>query len=451
MVIKLEAGVVVIKSNLLTKLQIILLLLPVSVYTRGNGIQSNSVYKKRVLESAEIDLLSSYYTQDGKNAAVSGGIGTEHLTDTNPTIVISIPLNDDDVLTIDVGISAFTSASASNINPLDGNIADPFQASSGASSSDIQTSIAGIYNHSSDDRNDIWSAKLSMSTEYDYFSLGIGGSYTKLFNRKNTEINVTTNLYLDNWYPLYPYELGGSGGEDGEYFNFNNYLITGNTNYNPSFTPLDKTRRNSFSVGFTFSQVITKRLQTSLALDLVQQQGLLSTPFQRVYFSDIADTFIENFQLADDIERLPSSRFKVAIGDRFNYYINDIFIARTYYRYYFDNWGIKSHTAMIEIPVKFSDKFTLYPSFRYFKQTPAKYFAPYEQHLSTEKFYTSDYDLSDFSAHQYGFGVTYNDIFTGFHLWRFGLKSIDLKFNLYKRDSGLKVFMIAGGFKFVMD
>ena len=37
------------------------------------------VYKKRVLETTELDLLMSYYTQDGKNAAVSGGIGTEEL------------------------------------------------------------------------------------------------------------------------------------------------------------------------------------------------------------------------------------------------------------------------------------------------------------------------------------------------------------------------------------
>ncbi|NND79993.1 MAG: hypothetical protein HKN53_08840, partial [Maribacter sp.] len=34
-------------------------------------------YQKRVLETAEIELLFSYYDQDGQNAAVSGGEGTE--------------------------------------------------------------------------------------------------------------------------------------------------------------------------------------------------------------------------------------------------------------------------------------------------------------------------------------------------------------------------------------
>ena len=43
-------------------------------------------YKKRVLESIEIDFLSSYYTQEGSNASVTGGIGNEELEDFNPNL-----------------------------------------------------------------------------------------------------------------------------------------------------------------------------------------------------------------------------------------------------------------------------------------------------------------------------------------------------------------------------
>ena len=165
----------------------------------------------------------------------------------------------------------------------------------------------------------------------------------------------------------------------------------------------------------------------------------------------MADSFIENFHLGDDIERLPDTRFKVAIGGRLNYYINEIFVLRTYYRYYFDDWGINSHTASIEIPVKLSDRFTIYPTYRYYSQTAADYFAPYNQHLSTSQFYTSDYDLSNYAANQYGLGITYTDIFTKFRIWKLGLKSIDLKFDQYERDSGLKYSLISGGFYFVLD
>ncbi len=414
-------------------------------FAQEKAIDSVNTYKKRVLETAEVEFLTSYYTQDGDNAAVSGGIGSEKLDDITATFIVSIPLNADDVLTVDVGISAYTSASSSNIDPFDGNKpASPFQASSGASSGDLWTNLTGTYTHSSDDRNDIWHGKLSVANEYDYFSLGLGGGYTKLFNEKNTELSVNANVYLDTWKPIYPIELRKS--------NLSQYgTITGNTNYNPIFTEFSSKNRNSYSAGFSFSQILSKRLQGALMFDFVNQQGLLSMPFQRVYFGDVADSFIENFQLADAIEQLPDNRTKLAVGGRLNYYINEIFALRTYYRYYSDDWGVNSHTASVELPIKITDKFTLYPSYRYYDQTAADYFAPYEQHVSTEKYYTSDYDLSKYNANQYGFGITYTDIFAKAHINKFGLKSVDLKFNQYERNTGLKASIITAGLKFIMD
>lgn len=414
---------------------------------------STNVYKKRVLETTEIDFLSSYYTQDGDNAAVSGGTGTEELTDVTATFVVSIPLNEDDILTIDAGVSAYTSASSSNINPFDDGTASPFQASSGASSGDVWSNLNASYSHSSDDRNDIWSTKLSVSTEYDYFSIGFGGSYTKLFNEKNTELSISANVYLDTWNAIYPIELRPFG-ENGNGINnslFTQNTITGNQNYSPLFTEFKDESRNSYSVGFGLSQILHKNVQGSLSIDLVKQDGLLSTPFQRVYFSDIADSFIEDFQLADAIEQLPHSRFKVAIGGRLNWYLNESFTVRTFYRYYFDDWGINSHTASIEIPFKLSDKFTLYPSYRFYNQTAADYFYPYETAESNYEFYTSDYDLSKYSSNQFGFGISYIDIFTNAHIWKFGLKSVDLKYYKYDRNTTFNSSIITAGIKFIMN
>lgn len=450
---RVEAAAV-IKSKY--KLKKIILFMCVFAFAKAysqTSQDSTKVYKKRVLETTEVDFLTSYYTQDGDNAAVSGGIGTEELTDVTGTFVVSIPLNDDDVLTIDAGVSAYTSASSSNVGPFDDGPADPFQASSGASSSDVWANLTGSYSHSSDDRNDIWSAKLSVSTEYDYFSVGVGGSYTKLFNEKNTEVSVSGNVYIDTWNAIYPTELRpfGEGGDGLNNRLFTQNTITGNTNYAPIFTEFADEGRNSYSLGFGFSQILHKNVQGSLALDFVQQQGLLSTPFQRVYFGDVADSFIDDFQLADAIERLPDSRFKVAVGGRLNWFLNETFTVRTFYRYYFDDWGINSHTASIEVPIKITDKFTLYPSYRFYNQTAADYFRPYEGALSTDEFYTSDYDLSEYSANQFGFGVSYTDIFAKAHLWKFGLKSIDLKLYQYDRDTTFSSSIITAGFKFVMD
>ena len=401
-------------------------------------------YKKRVLEHTEIDFLLNYYEQDGENAAVTGGHGTEELTDVSPTIVVAVPLNDDDVLTINANISAYTSASSSNINPFDGSQpADPFVASSGASESDVWANVVGSYSHSSDDRNRLWNANLSVSAEFDYTSFGFGAGRTWLFNEKNTELSLNGNVYLDTWKLLYPIEL-----RQGEGNAFRELV----PDYDPSsFTEHPSKGRNSYSSSIGLSQILSSRLTGYVSADFILQKGLLSTPFHRIYFADKDDYSYENFQLADDIEHLPDSRFKIALGARLNYFVNHRITLRTFYRYYTDDWGITSHTAKIEVPIKITDKFTVYPSYRFYNQTAADYFAPYNEHLSTEEFYTSDYDLSKFTANNYGFGVSYTDVFTKGHIWKLGLKSIDLKYHKYDRDSAFSASMFSFGVKFIVD
>jgi len=459
------------------------------------------VYKKRVLETTEVDFLTSYYVQEGDNASVTGGIGNEHLTDFASTIIVSLPINADDVLTIDAGFSAYSSASSSNGNPFDatgasGNYDDddddddddrdksnvvgaisgsPWVASSGASKSDVWSTVNADYSHTSDDRNFSWNANASFSAEYDYTSVGFGGGIIKQFNEKNTSLGLSTKVYLDNWSPIYPTELKSYKQVNG---NLNQGFFNGVTildqNGNPStswrpmngFDPLHDKTRNTYSASLSFSQILSKNAQISIFLDVVNQQGWLANPLQRIYFADVANYYIGNansianytsknntdvFQLADDIERLPSSRIKTPLGMRFNYYVNEAFLIRTYYRYYFDNWGLTSHTASIEVPVKISDTFTFYPSYRYYTQTAADYFAPFDQHLSTDTYYTSDYDLSEFSANQFGFGLSYTDIFASKHVWKLGLKSVDLRLYKYDRNSTFSASIVNVGFKFVLD
>jgi hypothetical protein len=487
---------------------ILFLLLFACVYSQGS---KQPTFKKRVLESTEVDFLASYYVQDGSKSSVSGGIGSEKLTDIASNITVAMPLNDDDVLTIDAGISAYSSASSSNINPFNssgasgssnnsgasggggddddkksttkaattntgsGPYGTPWQASSGASKSDQLVSFMANYSHSSDSRNFIWNADVSFSNEYDYTSTGFGGGIAALFNNKNTEINLKANVYLDQWRPIYPTELHeyskyGSNFLNQGYFSgvtvYNENGVTATETYLPTqFKNLALTNRNSYSASFGFSQVVTTKLQFSIFFDVLQQQGLLSTPYHRIYFADKTNFFIGQsqyianyesttntgvFKLADDIERLPNTRFKLPVGARLNYYINEYFVLRTYYRYYSDDWDITAHTASIELPIKISEKFTVFPTFRYYTQTASKYYAPYEKHLSTEQFYTSDPDLATFDTKQLGFGINYTDIFASAKIWHFGLKNIDFRFHQYNRTDRLKASIATIGFKFIM-
>ena len=484
---------------------------------------STKLYKKRVLENTEIDFLMSLYGQDGVHSPVNGGIGTEKLSDQTAAIVISIPLNADDVLTVDAGISAYTSASSSNVNPFmnsssnslkslnwsgikgltasgasrggggggGGNtgggggpvppqnainpVGTPWLASTGASHAEKLKSLSTTFSHSSEDRNTVWGSNLSLSNEFTYSSFGFGGNLTKLFNEKNTEIGLKGSIFLDNWRQIYPTELKeylliGDGFQYLGYFAGVKILDQAgstmtSTDYLPhGFKPWSHSGRDSYSMSFYTSQIISKRFQAALFFDLVLQQGMLSTPYHRIYFADKPNYYIGVasdishytspantgvYQLSDAIETLPNARFKIPLGIRMNYFINERFVLRSYYRYYYDDWGLQAHTLNLDLPVKLSQAFTLTPSIRYYSQNQVKYFGPYETHFSTEKYFTSDYDLSKFISKQYSLALNYTDIFTRFKIVALGLKSVNLRVSHFERTDGLSANIISLGVKFV--
>ena len=152
--------------------------------------------------------------------------------------------------------------------------------------------------------------------------------------------------------------------------------------------------RNTFSTSFSYSQIVNTRMQLMFLLDAVEQNGYLGLPFHRVYFSNGKDT----------IENLPSNRFKLPLGARMSYFLDDHIIVKLYYRFYTDSWGINSNTFNLEVPVKITPFFSVSPFYRYYTQTAARYFAAYEMHSPTDQYYTSNYALSKFQSNYFGLG-----------------------------------------------
>ncbi len=410
-----------------------------------------TAYKKRVLDNVEVDFLYSNYLQNGIHGAVTGGAGDEHLTDNTPAILISIPLTDDAVLNVDFGVDLTTSASTDQINPfavapIGGEGDDKLGTTTSSKTSGIIATSASTggggeggvpahkrshgvltYTKTSNNRTFTWGFDGAFSTETGYRSKGFGALLRKSFNDENSEINLNAKAYFDNIDLIYPGEFRASEG-----------LFP-----SVGFKLLDVSHRNSFSSAFSFSQILNKRIQISLNTELVYQEGLLSTNYQRVYFKDKPIVTYKNTQLAHDIERLPNTRLKYPVSVRFNYYITDVVILRTFYRHYSDDWGVSANTFDIQVPLKLSPSFTMYPMYRYHSQHQATYFAPKSQHLSTELFYTSDYDLSTFNSSQYGMGFTIAPPLGIFNLntsndsKSFRFKSFDIRYNYYSRTDGL--------------
>src|SRR5688572_17279103 len=78
-------------------------------------------HKSKKLQLEEIDFVSGYYKQDGNNSAVTGGIGTEKLTDFTNSIELKLFSYDKkqrkNQFRVELGIDHYTSASSDKIDP----------------------------------------------------------------------------------------------------------------------------------------------------------------------------------------------------------------------------------------------------------------------------------------------------------------------------------------------
>ncbi|MCR9286373.1 MAG: hypothetical protein NXI23_03175 [Bacteroidetes bacterium] len=87
------------------------------LYVSFQVFTQNSEYQMKGNEKeTTIDFLSSYYQQDGNNAAVTGGIGSEELMDIVNVLVVNVPLDSINSVSFTVGGDLYSSASTDKID-----------------------------------------------------------------------------------------------------------------------------------------------------------------------------------------------------------------------------------------------------------------------------------------------------------------------------------------------
>ncbi len=351
-----------------------------------------SDYRPRRLRVDEIDIFSSYYKQDGQHSAVTGGNGTEKVTDISNGVNLNLVWLDQalrkNTLSLGLGLDHHTSASS-------GYIALKGGANEGGSR--IYPSIDWTIEDSK--KGSTFGLGAYYSHEYNYQSLGFDVNWAQKTADKSGELGIKLQGYFDQVTQILPSEFVPPP----------TYIPPGSTTYTtPSgqtiitsttgktiSAPLTYKPRTTLTAAFSYSQIINSKLQIMLLGDLVYQNGDLGLPFHRVYFKGGKDT----------IETLPSTRIKVPIGIRANYFLGDNIVLRSYYRYFIDNWGVSAHTINFEAVYKINPFFSVSPFYRFYTQTASKYFAPYEQHLATDQFYTSNYEYSKFNSQFFGAGI----------------------------------------------
>jgi hypothetical protein len=367
-----------------------------------------AVYKKQKVSELDVQALFSYYTQDGNHSAVTGGTGTEELTVYAPEVTITHKPDSINTISLNAGADIITSASTDNID---------FVLSS-ASRTDVRSHFSLGYSRKLGNSGITAGLSSGLSIESDYTSLPVGLSLSYVNPDASRELQFNFQYYYDDliWGRIskhylkpvslvYPVELRFK-----EWF--------------------DISSRSSYNFSFSLFQIVNKRMNISFSPGVVFQHGLLSTPFHRVYFVDEGLPRVEN---------LPEERWKIPIGVQANIFATNNIILRTYYRFYWDNFGIKSHTLSLEIPVKISPEWTVAPHVRFYTQTGSKYFAAYKEHLLSETYYTSDYDLSSFTDFKTGVTLRYTPQARFMKYYFFNEAA--LRYAYYKRSDGLSAHM----------
>lgn len=372
-------------------------------------------------DKSEIDFLANYYEQDGDRGAVQGGRGTEELSNVASTIVVRVPLDSNSALQVTAGADYYSSASTDRID----------YALSTASSNDLRAYASASFVERDLAGGRTYGAGLGVSREYDYVSVSPGLTFAQEWDRGQNELSFGAQAYFDRWDIILPVEFRGEG--------------TG-------FENPASAARQSYGLSATYARIATSRLQFSLTAELNHQRGLLSTPFHRVYFSTTRlppGSELTPYELAipaGDIERLPATRTRIPIGLRVNYQLGDALAVRTFARYYTDSWEVRGISAEVELAYSPAEAWTVLPFARYYTQRAAEYWGDVATHSADEAFYTSDFDLAEFTTTKTGLGLRYAPVF-GLARGRLGGAGLEwtrvsLRGAYYRRDPGLEAYSV---------
>lgn len=233
---------------------------------------------------------------------------------------------------------------------------------------------------------------LALSIENDYQSLAMGLDGTMGIFNKHTTLIGSVSVSNDELSPT-------------------------DAKLSTARTEADGQKKRSFSVYEGINQIIDKYSTLQAGIGYTQLTGYLSDPYK---FED----------------RRPGSRDQITLSIQHKQFANvlDGAALHSSYRYYYDDWGIASHTLDFKWAQALNfGKFSLIatPLVRYYSQTKADFYSLQQTPPATE-LNSSDYRLSSYGA----FTVGFNSELT-FEKWAFHFD--------WQQYTSRESFVLAGG------
>lgn len=184
------------------------------------------------------------------------------------------------------------------------------------------------------------------SREKDYQSLGAYGKVSVDLNQKLTTLTFGGGYNQDDVFPVGGTTAGLSPPG----------TMAGNSS--------NSKRVTTAMIGM--SQVLSRRWLLGLSASLTSEQGYLTEPYKVLSVIDP----VTGIPLEQLTEERPASRSRASLqADSVYHFTSDILYLS--YRYYWDDWSVRSHTIDARYRHPIGETLYLEPHLRYYTQTPA--------------------------------------------------------------------------------
>lgn len=319
----------------------------------------------KAIASSKVGFIVNTLIQRGDSGnQVFDDSGNQDMEVYEPIFFLDYQIDKNNAISLSALIDSWSSASEGIFDTYTGASLNPDR----SLASTVYQERRAIYLSSSHDLDFIKiSPSLGYSHEFDYESIGGGLTLEKSFAQDNFTVAAGYNYYHDQ---------------------VNDWDVN-----QGKFTGFEKKRTHTFSASAT--QLISPSDAITFGYSYTRQSGHLAATINSVNLLGVR---------VDEV--LPETRHRHSAGAHYVHGFTDNLAGHLSYNFYIDSWGMKAHAVEPAAHISLAEEAILLRlSYRLYTQNAAEY---YQDGFNQAQVYmTSDSDLDDFFAHQFGLQGSY--------------------------------------------
>lgn len=240
----------------------------------------------------------------------------------------------------------------------------------------------------------------SLSSENDYSSYGISGTLSKDFNQRNTTVTAGLSVQNDMVEPAdgTPLQLAVANCSETA------PVLPTWVNCNITAPRFGNGRKRVFDGVIGVTQVVNQRTLTQLNYSHGSSLGYLTDPYKLV---SVVDHALDGEEVVILYEKRPDRRTRHSLYWKTVSQLSTEKVVDFSYRYFWDDWGIKSHTIDFKYRIERGPRSFIQPHLRINLQSEADFFYPSLDAANSvlPRYASADYRLGELET--YTFGLKY--------------------------------------------